>query len=147
MQDRLDGLYAELDRVVPHLRGPTPDRLRTIFGVYFEFEARQTHLFLSHIAATYDWTLPDTAKPFGKTQGLRDIMRDCLARGVAEGDVDPEVDLQAIVDLLLAAYAWTYRLAAWEGAGAEAMIAVMDRQIGLIAAGFTPRRKATPYVG
>src|SRR5512140_2711545 len=27
MQDRLDGLYAELDRVMPHLRGSTADRL------------------------------------------------------------------------------------------------------------------------
>src|SRR6478609_3987643 len=50
MQARLDPLYAELDRVVPHLRGSTADRLRTMFAVHFEFEARQVRLFLSHIA-------------------------------------------------------------------------------------------------
>src|SRR3954466_12041919 len=32
MQARLDPLYAELDRVVPHLRGTTPDRLSTVCG-------------------------------------------------------------------------------------------------------------------
>ena len=45
-----------------------------------------------------------------------------------------------VVDLLMAAYAWTYRLVAWEGADAETMSGVMDRQIGLIAEGFGPRR-------
>ena len=39
----------------------------------------------------------------------------------------------------MAAYAWVYRLAAWDDADAPAMTAVMDRQIGLIAAGFAPR--------
>jgi hypothetical protein len=44
-----------------------------------------------------------------------------------------------MVDLLMAAYAWTYRLAAWEQASAEAMTAVMDQQIGLIVGGLLPR--------
>src|SRR5437762_981439 len=35
MQTRLDGLYAELDRVMPHLRGSTPDRLKTMFAIHF----------------------------------------------------------------------------------------------------------------
>ena len=43
-----------------------------------------------------------------------------------------------IVDALMASYAWTYRLAAWEDADAEAMGKVMDRHIGLIASGFRP---------
>src|SRR3990167_8433511 len=33
MADRLDALYAELDRVAPHLRGSTPDRLRSLFAI------------------------------------------------------------------------------------------------------------------
>jgi AcrR family transcriptional regulator len=139
MQDRLDGLYAELDRVMPHLRGGTPERLRTMFAIHFAFESRHTRLFLAHIAAAYDWTLPPTAKPMGRTPRLQEIIRECLIKGAAEGDVDGSADLQEVVDLLLAAYAWVYRLAAWNDADAAAMTAVMDRQIGLIAAGFTPR--------
>jgi len=139
MQDRLDGLYAELDRVMPHLRGSTLDRLRTMFAIHFAFEARHTRLFLAHIAATYDWTLPASARPMGKTPRLQEIIRDCLIKGMAEGDVDRQVEPQEIVDLLLAAYVWTYRLAAWKGATATEMTTVMDRQIELIAAGFTPR--------
>ena len=139
MQDRLDGLYEELDRVMPHLRGSTADRLCTMFSIHFSFEAQRMKLFLAHIAAAYDWTLPAAATPFGKTQRLQDIIRECLVKGVVEGDVDPAVDHQEIIDLLMSAYAWTYRLAVWDAADADTMTAVMDRQIGLIAAGFTPR--------
>ena len=139
MQDRLDGLYAELNRVMPHLRGATIERLRTMFAIHFAFEAQHTHLFLAHIAAAYDWTLPPTARPMGRTPRLQAVIRECLAKGVADGDVCSELDLQEIIDLLLAAYVWVYRLAAWNGANAAEMTAVMDRQIGLIAAGFQPR--------
>eukprot|EP01041_Mallomonas_annulata_P035183 gene35183-58091_t len=31
MEARIEPLYAELDRVMPHVRGPTVDRLRTLF--------------------------------------------------------------------------------------------------------------------
>jgi AcrR family transcriptional regulator len=139
MQDRLDGLYAELDRVMPHLRGDTLERLRTMFAVHFAFEVRHTRLFLAHIAAAYDWTLAPTARPMGKNNRLIGIMCDVLAKGVAEGEVDPAIDQREICDLLMAAYAWVYRLAAWNDADAPAMTAVMDRQLALIVSGLRPR--------
>jgi AcrR family transcriptional regulator len=142
MTDRLDALYAELDRVTPSLRGSTADRLRSMFAIHFAFETRRTKLFLAHIAAAYDWRLGPATRPYGKTPRLRLIIRDCLTDGVARGDVGPEVDLDLIVDALMAIYAWTYRLAAWEGADAVAMSAVFDRQVGLIADGFRPRLAA-----
>lgn len=139
MEERLDGLYAELDRVVPHLRGSTADRLRSIYAIFFAFEAPRTKLFLSHIAAAFDWTLPPTARPYGRNQRLVGITRDCLAKGVQAGDVDPAHDLDELVQLLLAVYGWTYRLVVTEGADPTTLTAVMDRQIGLIADGFRPR--------
>ncbi|MDB5476028.1 MAG: transcriptional regulator, TetR family [Phenylobacterium sp.] len=139
MEERLEALCAELDRVVPHLRGSTADRLRSMFAIHFAFEARRTKLFLSHIAAAYDWTLPPSAKPFGRTPRLRDVIHDILVKGVAEGDVDPSIDLLGAVELLVGAYGWSFRLAVTEGADAQAMTAAMDRQIGLIANGFRPR--------
>jgi AcrR family transcriptional regulator len=139
MEDRLDGLYAELDRVVPNLRGSTSDRLRSIFAIHFSFEARRTRLFLAHIAAAYDWTLPASARPMGRNPRLIDIIRECVVKGVCEGDVNASIDPQEAVDLLMAAYAWIYRLAALNGADAREMTEAMDRQIGLIASGFSPR--------
>jgi AcrR family transcriptional regulator len=139
MQDRLDGLYAELDRVMPHLRGDTLQRLRTMFAVHFAFEVRHTRLFLAHIAAAYDWTLAPTARPMGKNTRLIGIMCDVLTKGVADGDIDPAIDPRDICDLLMAAYTWVYRLAAWNDADASAMTAVMDRQLALIVEGLRPR--------
>jgi AcrR family transcriptional regulator len=140
MQGRLDGLYAELDRVMPHLRGSTLDRLRTMFAIHFAFEVRHKRLFLAYISATYDWTLPASSTPMGRNLRLQDIICECLLKGVAEGDIEPAIDLQEIVDLLMAAYVWIYRLAAWHDADAAAMTDVMDRQIGLIATGIAPRK-------
>jgi AcrR family transcriptional regulator len=140
MQGRLDGLYAELDRVMPHLRGSTLDRLRTMFAIHFAFEVRHKRLFLAYISATYDWTLPASSTPMGRNLRLQDIICECLLKGVAEGDIERTIDLQEIVDLLMAAYVWIYRLAAWHDADAAAMTDVMDRQIGLIATGIAPRK-------
>lgn len=139
MAARLDPLYAEIDRVMPHVRGATADRLRTMFGVHFEFEARHVRLFMSHIAAAYDWTLSPGARPYGRNARLQSVILETLQRGQAEGDVRLDVDLQEVIDLLMSAYAWTYRLVITSDADAKAMIAVMDRQIGLIADGFAPK--------
>ena len=139
MHDRLEGLYAELDRVAPNLRGSTADRLRSIFAIHYAFEAQRMKLFLAHIAAAFDWSLDASARPYGRNPRLRAILCDCLTEGQGRGDVAPQADLDQIADLLMAAYAWSYRLAAWERADATAMSAVMDRQIGLIAHGFEPR--------
>jgi AcrR family transcriptional regulator len=139
MQTRLDPLYAEIDRVMPHLRGSTADRLRTMFAIHFEFEARHVRLFMSHIAAAYDWTLTEGARPYGRNARLQDAIRETLLKGQAEGDVRTDIDLQEVIDLLMSAYAWTDRLVITHDADAKRMIAVMDRQIGLIAEGFAPR--------
>jgi AcrR family transcriptional regulator len=139
MQERVEPLYAELDRVTPHLRGSTTDRLRTMFAVHFEFESRHVRLFLSHIAAAYDWTLSPEARPFGRNARLQNIIREMLAKGVADGDVRRDADFQEVIDLLMATYAWTYRLVSTRRADAKALIGVMDRQIGLICDGVRPR--------
>ncbi len=139
MADRLDVLYEEIDRFVPHLRGSTRDRLASMFAFHYAFETRRTKLFLAHIAAAYDWTLEPEARPFGRNAHLKGLVRDCLAGGIGRGDVDPAADLDLIVDALMASYAWTYRLAAWEGAEAEALSKVFERHVGLISQGFAPR--------
>lgn len=139
MQDRLGSLYAELDRVMPHLRGSTADRLRSMFAIHFAFEAQRMRLFLAHIAAAYDWTNSPDARPYGNTPRLQEIIAECLRKGVEAGDVAADTDLQEVVDLLMAAYAWTYRLVVRNNADAAQLTAAMDRQIGLIADGFRPR--------
>jgi AcrR family transcriptional regulator len=139
MQERLEALYAEFDQAIPKLQGSTADRLKSLFAVGIRFEFANIQLFLAHLAAAYDWTLSPNARPFGRTPRLRGLVSDCLAHGVAVGEIDAQTDLEALTDLLFGAYAWTYRLAAWEKADVEAVTRVMDQQIGLIAQGFRRR--------
>lgn len=143
MANRLDALYAELDRVIPHLRGSTADRICTLFSIHYAFESSRTRLFLAHIAASFDWSLTTESRPYGRTPRLKQMVRDCITDGVVRGDVDSAADPDLIVDALMAFYAWTYRLAAWEGASAETMSAAFDKQVRLIADGFRPRREAS----
>lgn len=139
MEDRLAALYQALDEGVDRASGSTADRLKAIFAISYGFEAPRLRLFLSHIAATYDWSLPETAMPYGRTPRIREILRSCLEDGAARGDVDPAADLDDILNLILAANAWSYRLVAWKGAGAQELAAEMDRQIDLISLAFRPR--------
>jgi TetR/AcrR family transcriptional regulator, cholesterol catabolism regulator len=139
MESRGESLSREMQRVLPHLRGSTLDRLRTMFGAHIQFEMQHPRLYLAHIAAVYDWTQTPGVRPFGRNPRLRGALFDCLATGVAEGDVAASADLDDIVNLLLAAQAWTFRLAATEGSDAKSMIAAMDRQIELIVEGVRPR--------
>lgn len=138
MADRLEALYGELERVLPHLRGSTADRLASIFALHYDFETRRTQLFLAHIAAAFNWRPGSPATPYGRNPRLRAMIRDCIEEGRRRGDVDAQADVDLAVDTLMAAYAWNYRLAAWEGASAERMSALMERQIALITAGLAP---------
>ena len=85
----------------------------------------------------------------GSNPRLRGMIRDCLIEGVARGDVRPEIDLELAVDLLVGTYAWNYRLAAAEGADAERLTALFDRQVGLIFQGLSSSaliRRVAPAV-
>jgi AcrR family transcriptional regulator len=136
--ERLDELYAHLERVAPHLRGSTADRCRSLFAVHYMFEFRRLRLFLAHLSVAFEWRETRDGPVMGSNPRLRGMIRDCLAEGVARGDLRPEIDLELAIDLLVGAYAWNYRLAAADGADAERLTALFDRQVGLIFEGLTP---------
>lgn len=135
MEVRRASLSGELARVLPHLRGLTIDRLRTMFAAHIQFEMQYPRLILAHIAASYE----AAPIPFGQNTQLRSALIDCLTKGVAQGDVSADIDLEDVATLLVGTQAWAFRLAATEGADARSMIAVMDRQIGLIVEGIGAR--------
>lgn len=139
MDDRLAGLYAELDQVIPHLRGPTVDRLRSIMAVHYGFETRRVRLFVAYIGASYSWSLGEGVIPLGRNERLKSMLRDALAGGVERGEVRPDADVETFVDTLLAAYIWNYRRASHHRADAPELIAQMDRQIGLLFDGVAAR--------
>ena len=139
MQDRLEALYAELEQVTPHLRGPTVDRLRSVMAVHYGFETRRLRLFVVYIGASFLWESGEVTVPLGRNERLKAMLREALSGGMARGEVRPDADVEVFVDTLLAAYTWNYRMAPQDGADAPAMIAAMDRQIGLLFDGVAPR--------
>ena len=138
MESRLAELYAEFDRVVPFLRGSTADRLCSIFAIHYEFETRRVKLFLAHIAASYSPSQEPGITPFGRNERLTQMLRETLVGGVARGDVRADLDPETAMDVLKAAYAWNYRMAAARNAPASELSATMDRQIAFIAEGWRP---------
>jgi len=138
MAERLTELYADLERVIPHLRGSTADRCRSLFAVFYAFEFRRLHLFLAYVGAAFDWRAAPALSPVGSNPTLRGMVLSCLAEGQAQGDVRRDADLELVADLLIAAYAWNYRLAAHGKAQAAHLTAIFDRQVGLIFDGLAP---------
>jgi AcrR family transcriptional regulator len=139
MADRVEALQAELEHVTPHLRGPTVDRLRSIMAVHYGFETRRLRLFVAYVACSFTWPADGAVTPIGRNHRFRGIMADVLKGGVERGDVRADIDIELFLDTLLAAYVWNYRRAAQEGADAAALIAAMDRQIGLLFDGVAAR--------
>ena len=79
MQDRLGALYAELEQVTPHLRGPTIDRLRSIMAVHYGFETRRLKLFIVYIGASFQWETGQAVVPLGRNDRLKTMLREVLA--------------------------------------------------------------------
>jgi AcrR family transcriptional regulator len=139
MQDRLDALYRELEQVIPHLRGPTVDRLRSIMAVHYGFEMRRPRQYLAYISAAYLWEPGQPTVLLGRNPQLRAMLADVLKGGVERGEVRADADLEIFTECLLSAYLWNYHLAAQESASAETLIAAMDRQIGVLFDGIAAR--------
>ena len=75
---------------------------------------------------------------FGTNPRLRGMVRGCLEGGIQHGDVRSDADLELVIDLLIATYAWNFRLAASQGVDAPRLTSLMDRQIGVIFEGLAP---------
>lgn len=132
MDDRVDALYAELERVVRHMRGSTRDRIASLFAIHYDFECRRVKLFLAHIAASFSPSLDATTVPYGRNSRFKGMILEMLAQGIDRAEVRADADLDLVLDTLMAAYAWNYRLAAQQRFDAVALTAIMERQIGLI---------------
>lgn len=138
MDDRVDALYSELDRVARHLRGSVVDRISSVFAIHYDFECRRVKLFLAHVAASFSPSLEPSTIPFGRNARFKTMLIEMISDGVTRGEVRPDCDCDLVLDTLMAAYAWNYRLAAQKGADAAHMTALMERQVALIFNGLRP---------
>jgi AcrR family transcriptional regulator len=139
MEDRLSGLYAELELIIPHLRGSTVDRLRSIMAVHYGFETRRLRLFVAYVSASFMWSPGEGVIPLGRNVRLKAMLSETLAGGAVRGEVKDGVNTDTFIDILLAAYVWNYRHAPQGGADTASLIAMMDSQIGVLFEGVAAR--------
>ena len=139
MDDRVDALYSELEHVARHMRGSVADRLSSLFAIHYDFECRRVRLFLAHIAASFSPSLESSTVPYGRNHRFKGMIIDILREGQTRGEVRADEDLELILDTLMGAYAWNYRLAAAGKADHVAMTGIMERQIRLVFHGLAPR--------
>lgn len=133
MAERLGDLYAELESVAPHLRGPTVDRLRSVMAVHYGFETRRLNLFVAYIAGSFSGTPGTATTPtLGSNVRFNALLCDILAAGVERGDVRADADLDVFTDALVGCYFWNYRLTLHDNLAPVDLIERMDRQIGLL---------------
>lgn len=132
MLDRLDSLYGELDAVLPHLRGSCVDRLRSVMAIHYNFEMRRPRLFAAFVGAAFTEPPSATVVPFGRNPRLSGMLREILQEGVRAGAVREGADLDLFVELIVAAYGFSYRKAVYDGYDADRLTALMDRQIELM---------------
>lgn len=144
MLERVEALTTEVDRLLADKKGTARDRLKAFLAANYRVEMKRPKLYLAHIISAFTPDLEDGVVPFGMTPQTVSVGYALLREGIASGEIDSDTDLDALVDLVRAAYAWNYRLAARQTVPVETLIALMDRQVDMIFYGVAGRSARLP---
>jgi TetR/AcrR family transcriptional regulator, cholesterol catabolism regulator len=128
MVERIAVLTAELDRVVPHLRGSACDRLSSLIAVHYDFQMRRPKLYLAYLSVSFRGGYGESFVRMGSSPGLRTPIRNILQAAVDRGELGAETDVELAVDTVVALYGFNYMRTA-DGLDAAGMMAIMDRQL------------------
>lgn len=139
MLDRVEVLRTEVEAILADTGGSVRDRFKAFLAANYRIELRRPKLYLAHIVTAFTPGLEDGVVPFGVTPQTVSIGYALLHEGMGNGEIDPDVDFQTLIDLVRAAYAWNYRLAARETVAAETLINLMNRQVDIIFDGVAAR--------
>jgi AcrR family transcriptional regulator len=139
MLERVDALTAEVEDLMAGVGGTARARFKAFLAANYRVEIRRPKLYLAHIIAAFTPDLEEGVVPFGATPQTVSIGYALLREGIAKGEIHPDTDLDAFIDLVRAAYAWNYRLAARSAVAVEGLIALMDRQIDTLFDGIAKR--------
>lgn len=127
-----DALNDEFNHAARCVGGATVDRLRAILNAHHDVEARRARLFLAIVGGRKARSAAEPLTPPTDDTLLRDQLIGTLRSGLERGEVRADADLDAFIDLLLAVYAWNYRLAAKTTAEGQRLILAMDQQTALL---------------
>ena len=143
MAERIEMLAADLERVVPHLRGTACDRMASLLGIHYQFQMQRPKLFLAYLAESYSTSRARGFTPIGSNLALRKPIQDILRGGVERGEIDPGADMDLATETVAALYGFNYLRVA-DGADVAAMTAAADRQLKQLFDGLVPRPGVNP---
>lgn len=138
MAERVAALAAELERVVPHLRGSVVDRLSSLLAIHYDFQMRRPKLFLAYIATSFSSEHESGFTPVGSNPALRAPVRDILMDAIERGEVAGDTDVELAMDTVIALHTFNYLRVAG-GATAGDLTQRMDRQLKQFCEGLSPR--------
>jgi len=130
--EKFEALFGELSRIAPHLKGSCAERVASLMSIAYGVECRQLDLMISHLAASHGWPERIEAENARRQERLLGLFRECVQGGVASGDVRPDLDVDLLVETLLAVYLRNYRKAYYERLDPDALSGLIERQVQLI---------------
>ena len=133
--EKFEVLFGELQRISPHLKGSACDRIVSLMSIAYGVECRQLDLMISHLAASHGWPDRIEQENARRHERLVSLFRDCLLYGVNCGELRKDVDLELFVETLMAVYLRNYRKAYYARLEADALAALIERQVTQLFAG------------
>jgi AcrR family transcriptional regulator len=137
MQDRLEGV-ADAVETLPQASSAL-ERIKAILAVYYRYEMQRPKLFLAHLVTAFTPDQEAEVIPFGGADRALADARTALIDGVSRGEISPAADLDMVIDMVRAIYAWNYRLAARAPVDADHLASLSSRQIDLLFEGLKAR--------
>jgi len=138
MNERIEQLTGELEKVVPHLRGSIVDRLSALMAIHYDFQMRRPKLYLAYLSVSFHEQHARGFVRMGMSPALRAPLREIIRGGVDRGEIRPDAEVELLIDALVSLYGFNYLRVA-EGAGVDELTAVMDRELKLVVEGLAPR--------
>ncbi|MGE5566564.1 MAG: TetR/AcrR family transcriptional regulator [Parcubacteria group bacterium] len=138
MNERIEQLSAELEKVVPNLRGSIVDRMSSLIAIHYDFQMRRPKLYLAYLSVSFHVQRASGFVRMGASPALRAPMRDLLAAAIERGEVRADLDIELALDMLVSLYGFNYLRVA-EGADAKELSEILDRELKAVFEGLAAR--------
>lgn len=133
--EKFEALYGELERIRPFLKGSVRDRISSLLAIIYDFEYRQLNLKLSHLSAAHGWPERIELESRKRNQRLRLMFRQVLEKGVQDGDVRDDAELDLFIDMVFAVQSRNYHRAYYDRLTLEELTALTDQQLDVMFSG------------
>lgn len=138
MNERIEQLTAELEKVVPHLRGSLVDRLSAFTAIHYDFQMRRPKLYLAYLSVSFQGQHAKGFVRLGLSPALRAPLQEIIQVGVERGEIRTDAEVELLIDAIVSLYGFNYLRVA-EGADVKELTGVMDRELKLLVEGLAPR--------